>query len=255
MFNLKNKKAYITGGSGGIGRAVAELMIANGAQVAIADINDPSTVAAEIGAIPLQCDVADESNVQRSLADAEKALGKLDIVVLNAGIGDVGPEIGELDQSLLERVTRINYWGVLYGMKHAPTVMADGGSIICTSSMAAFINLPGGAAYSASKRAIISLAEMAALELGHRNIRVNCVCPGYTDTAMGSGDEGRKICEAFTALGRVANVDDISGVFLFLASDASRYMTGQALKVDGGWVCGPTTNLLEMVTGAAHSPS
>jgi len=255
MFNLKDKKAYITGGSGGIGRAVAELMLANGAQVAIADINDPSTVAAEIGAIPLQCDVGDESSVQQSLAEAEQALGKLDIVVLNAGIGDVGPEITALDYELLERVTRVNYWGVLHGMKHAPAVMADGGSIICTSSMAAFINLPGGAAYSASKRAIISLAEMSALELGHRNIRVNCVCPGYTDTAMGSGEEGRKICEAFTALGRVANVDDISGVFLFLASDASRYMTGQALKVDGGWSCGPTHNLLEMVTGAGHAPS
>ena len=255
MFNLKDKKAYITGGSGGIGRAVAELMIAHGAQVAIADINDPTTVAADIGAIPLQCDVADESSVHQSLAEAERALGKLDIVVLNAGIGDVGPEIAALDQSLLERVTRINYWGVLYGMKHAPAVMADGGSIICTSSMAAFINLPGGAAYSASKHAIISLAEMSALELGQRNIRVNCVCPGYTDTAMGSGDEGRKICEAFTALGRVADVDDISGVFLFLASDASRYMTGQALKVDGGWSCGPTTKLLEMVTGAGHAPS
>jgi NAD(P)-dependent dehydrogenase (short-subunit alcohol dehydrogenase family) len=255
MFNLKDKKAYITGGSSGIGRAVAELMIANGAQVAIADINDPATVAAEIGAIPLQCDVANENSVQQSLADAEQALGRLDIVVLNAGIGDVGPEITALDQALLERVTRINYWGVLYAMKHAPAVMADGGSIICTSSMAAFINLPGGAAYSASKRAIISLAEMSALELGQRNIRVNCVCPGYTDTAMGSGEEGRKICEAFTALGRVADVDDISGVFLFLASDASRYMTGQALKVDGGWSCGPTTNLLEMVTGAGHAPS
>ena len=107
----------------------------------------------------------------------------------------------------------------------------------------------------ASKAAVIGLTRSVAHDLAPFGITVNCVCPGYTDTAMGSGEEGRKICEAFTALGRVANVDDISGVFLFLASDASRYMTGQALKVDGGWSCGPTHNLLEMVTGAGHAPS
>ncbi|MCZ6831143.1 MAG: SDR family NAD(P)-dependent oxidoreductase [Gammaproteobacteria bacterium] len=85
--------------------------------------------------------------------------------------------------------------------------------------MAAFINVPGAAVYSAGKRAVTSLTEMAALELGSRGIRVNCVCPGYTDTAMGSGEDGKKLCRAFTALGRAATVEDVSGVFLFLASD------------------------------------
>ena len=89
--------------------------------------------------------------------------------------------------------------------------MNDGGSIISTSSMAAFINVPGAGVYSAGKRAVISMTEMAALELGSRGIRVNTVCPGYTATALGSGEEGEKICEAFTALGRVATVDDMAG--------------------------------------------
>ena len=84
MFNLDNKKAYITGGSSGIGRAVAELMIAHGAQVAIADINDPTTVANEIGATPLQCDVADESSVQQSLTEAQQVLGKLEDIMRKA---------------------------------------------------------------------------------------------------------------------------------------------------------------------------
>ena len=255
MFSLAGKNAYITGGSSGIGRAVAEIFIEHGAKVVIADIIDASVVAAEIGAIAVHCDVAQEASVSGSLAEATVSLGgKLDIVVLNAGVGDVGPTLAETEQSLIEKVTKINHWGVLYGMKHAPASMNDGGTIISTSSMAAFISVPGSAVYSAGKRAVTSLTEMSALELGGRNIRVNCVCPGYTATAMGSGEEGQRICEAFTALGRVAEVEDMSGVYLFLASDASRYMTGQALKVDGGWDCGPTEALLELVTGSSAAP-
>ncbi len=256
MFELTGRNAYITGGSSGIGRAVAETFIANGARVVIADIVDSAAVAGEIGAVAVHCNVADEASVNDSLQAASAALGgPLDIVVLNAGVGDVGPSLTELEQPMIDKVTRINHWGVMYGLKHAPAVMSDTGAIICTSSMAAFINLPGASVYSAGKRAVNSLVEMAALELGPRGIRVNCVCPGYTDTALGSGEEGRLLCEAFTALGRAATVDDISGVFLFLASDASRYMTGQALQVDGGWNCGPTEALLQLVTGSDQAPS
>lgn len=256
MFSLAGKTAFITGGAAGIGRAVAEAFVANGARVVIADITEMADVAAAIGATGVYCDVSSESSVAEALAAAVAALGaNLDIVVLNAGVGDVGPELGETEQALIEKVTRINHWGVIYGLKHAPVHMHDGGSIISTASMAAFITVPGSAVYSAAKRAVTSLTEMAALELGKRGIRVNCVCPGYTATALGSGAEGQKICEAFTALGRVAEVDDMSGVYLFLASPASRYMTGQSLKVDGGWDCGPTTALLELVTGSKEAPS
>jgi NAD(P)-dependent dehydrogenase (short-subunit alcohol dehydrogenase family) len=256
MFSLAGKTAFITGGSSGIGRAVAEAYIASGARVVIADISDTADVATAIGATGVHCDVSSESSVAEALGAAVAALGKnLDIVVLNAGVGDVGPELGETGQALIEKVTRINHWGVIYGLKHAPRHMNDGGSIISTASMAAFISVPGSAVYSAGKRAVTSLTEMAALELGKRGIRVNCVCPGYTATALGSGEEGQKICEAFTALGRVADVDDMSGVYVFLAAPASRYMTGQSLKVDGGWDCGPTSALLELVTGSNQAPS
>jgi NAD(P)-dependent dehydrogenase (short-subunit alcohol dehydrogenase family) len=256
MFDLAGKNAYVTGGSSGIGRAVAEIFIEHGARVVIADIVDASAVATEIGAIAVHCNVADEASVAESMTAACTSLGgNLDIVVLNAGVGDVGPSLAETEQSLIDKVTKINHWGVIYGLKHAPASMNDGGSIISTSSMAAFISVPGSAVYSAGKRAVTSLTEMAALELGSRNIRVNCVCPGYTATALGSGEEGQKICEAFTALGRVAEVEDMSGVYLFLASAASRYMTGQSLKVDGGWDCGPTNALLELVTGSNAAPS
>jgi NAD(P)-dependent dehydrogenase (short-subunit alcohol dehydrogenase family) len=256
MFTLNGKNAFVTGGSSGIGRAVAEMFVANGANVVIADIADGTSIATEIGASFVSVNVADEQSVEAALRQSVDLLGnKVDIVVLNAGVGDVGPTLQETEQALIEKVTRINHWGVVYGLKHAPAFMNDHGSIISTSSMAAFINLPGAGIYSAGKRAVTSLTEMAALEVGQRGIRVNAVCPGYTATALGSGEEGQKLCEAFTALGRVAEVDDMAGVFLFLASDASRYMTGQSLQVDGGWGCGPTRRLLEIVTGDASAPS
>jgi len=256
MFSLDGKKAFVTGGSSGIGRGVAEALIKQGASVVIADIVDGTAVAREIGASFVTVNVADEDSVSGALKEATNDLGgNLDIVVLNAGIGDVGPTFVETDQKLIEKVTRINHYGVLYGFKHAPRNMNNGGSIIATSSMAAFINIPGAGVYSAGKRAVNSMTEMAALELGTRGIRVNAVCPGYTATALGSGEEGQKLCEAFTALGRVATVNDMTGIYVFLASDASSYMTGQALKVDGGWHCGPTEKLLEIVTGNAAAPN
>jgi len=255
LFSLQGKRAFITGGTSGIGRAVAEAFVASGATVIVADITDGSDIAQSIGAEFIHVDVSSEDSVASALQQSVEILGnKLDIVVLNAGIGDVGPAFEETDQALIEKVTKINHWGVLYGLKHAPGFMNDGGSIISTSSMAAFINVPGAGVYSAGKRAVTSMTEMSALELGSRGIRVNCVCPGYTATALGSGEEGQKLCEAFTALGRVATVADMAGVYAFLASDASSYMTGQSLKVDGGWDCGPTEKLLELVTGDASAP-
>jgi 3alpha(or 20beta)-hydroxysteroid dehydrogenase len=255
LFSMSGKAAFVTGGASGIGRAVAEAFIAHGAQVVIADITDSTSLADEIGAAFVQVDVSSEDSVASAMHQAaELCGGKLDVIVLNAGVGDVGPTFETTDQALIEKVTKINHWGVLYGLKHAPALMNDGGSIISTSSMAAFINVPGAGVYSAGKRAVTSMTEMAALELGSRNIRVNCVCPGYTATALGSGDEGQKLCEAFTALGRVATVEDMAGVYVFLASDASSYMTGQSLKVDGGWDCGPTEALLELVTGDSSAP-
>ena len=255
MFSLEGRAALVTGGTSGIGKAIAEAFIAHGARVVVADITDGTALSKSMGAGFVHVDVSSEESVASALQQAVESLGgKLDIVVLNAGVGDVGPTFEETDQALIDKVTKINHYGVLYGLKHAPKHMNDGGSIISTSSMAAFINVPGAGVYSAGKRAVVSMTEMAALELGSRGIRVNTVCPGYTATALGSGEEGEKLCEAFTALGRVATVDDMAGVYVFLASSASAYMTGQALKVDGGWDCGPTARLLEMVTGSGEAP-
>lgn len=250
MFSLESKTAFITGGAGGIGRAVAERFVDAGARVVIADIEDGSGTAAEIGAhfTPVNC--ADEASVASALEAAVKTLGaRLDIVCNNAGVGDIGPKIEETDQALLDKITRINQWGVMYGLKHAPARMNDAGSIINTASMAAIESKIGSAVYSAAKAAVISMTEMAALELGPRAIRVNAICPSYTATAMGSDVEGQKLAQAFTTLGRVAGVTDLTGIFHFLAADESSYITGQSLRVDSGWSCGPTAQLLKRLIG------
>lgn len=256
MFNLNGKKAYITGGSSGIGRAIAEIFVENGAEVVIADIVDATEVANEIGASFVPCNVSDESNVEASLVQAVEALGgKLDIVVLNAGVGDIGPSFEDTEQSMLEKVTKINQWGVLYGLKHAPKNMNDCGSIIATSSMASKLSMPGTGVYSAAKAAVNSMVSMAALELGERGIRVNSLCPGYVNTPLGDSPEERRCSETMTALGRHADPkQDVAPVFLFFASDASSYVTGQAISVDAGMQNGPTNKLLTLVTGSAAAP-
>ena len=226
MFSLNGKNAYVTGAAGGIGQAVAARFLKAGAKVVITDVTDASLVAEDMGAIFHEVDVSDEQQVAQSLAQAEHQLGKLDVVVNNAGIGDVGFTFEESEQALIERTTKINQWGVLYGLKHAPKHMNDGGSIINTASMAAFINLIASGVYSATKAAVVSMSAMSALELGGRGIRVNAVCPGYIATALGSGDEGVGLCEAMTALGRVGTTDDLVGLYHYLASDESSYLTG-----------------------------
>jgi len=249
MFSLKAKKAFVTGAAGGIGRAVAERFVQAGADVVITDIVDSQNVADEIGAQFLQVDVSSEDSVIEGLQQAGELLGPLDIVVNNAGVGDVGFTLDETPQKILERITRINQWGVFYGLKHAPALMNDGGSIINTASLAALVKMPGSGAYSATKAAVVSMTKMAAIELGSRGIRVNAICPGYIDTALGSGDEGKVLSQQFTALGRAGTTDDLAGVFHFLAAEESSYMTGHALVVDGGWSCGPSPQLLETILG------
>ena len=248
MFSLQNKRAFITGAAGGIGLTVATRFADAGADVTIADIGDGTAAADSIGARYVQIDVGNETSVADTLADAA-ATGKFDIVVNNAGVGDVGESIADTEQATLEKITRINQWGVLYGLKHAPGHLNDGGSIINTASLAAFVHLPGSVAYSAAKAAVVSMTQMAALELGDRQIRVNAIAPGYVATALGSGEEGKALMENFAPLARVAETTDIAGVFHFLAADESSYVTGQTIKVDGGWSCGPTSKLLEKVLG------
>jgi NAD(P)-dependent dehydrogenase (short-subunit alcohol dehydrogenase family) len=143
MFSLDNKAAFIAGASGDIGYAVAKRFSEAGARVVITDITDGRAEAAAISASFIELDVSNEQQVAEVLAAAAAEIGELDIVVNNAGVGDVGATVEQTEQSTLEKLTRINQWGVLYGLKHAPVQTNDHGSIINTSSLAGLLKVPG----------------------------------------------------------------------------------------------------------------
>lgn len=249
MFSITGKNAYITGGGSGIGRAIAERFIAAGANVIITDISDAEQVAKEIGASFIKVDVSKAIEVAASFVLAEEKIGKLDIVVNNAGRGDIGYDFEEMPESLYDGIMSVNQKGVFLGLKHAPAHMNDHGTIINTSSLAGFMKILGTGVYSASKAAVVSMTKMAAIELADRQITVNAVCPAYVATAMGNAEEGDQLADAFVPLKRVATLENITGIYHFLASPEANYITGQAIIADGGWSAGPSRNLMKLATG------
>lgn len=239
MFSLQKKNAFITGGTAGIGHAIANAYIEAGASVTISGRRDGDDIAAELGAKFAQLDVRDE----QAVASALEAAAPLDILVLNAGVVHEHL-IAEIPADDAQFVLDVNVNGVLYGIKHGQRYLSDGGSIIVTSSNAAIVGTPGSCAYSASKAAASHLVRCAAIELGSRGIRVNAVCPGGTKTDMALPDE---IFETLCPLGRIGQTDDLVGIYNLLASDAGSYITGQEIVVDGGLTAGITPQVFDKI--------
>lgn len=244
-FDLTEKNAFITGAAGGLGWSTARRLIDHGARVVVTDIRHTEAIDKLPEASFVECDVSDEQQVADALSQAEDLVGKLDIVINNAGLTHLGGTLEEMEADYFQFMQRVNVNGVFHGLKHAPGHMNNGGSIINTASLAAFMYSSGTAAYNASKAAVVSLTKSAALELGPRGIRVNAVCPGHTmvDRPGFTAEEKAalsEICRVATALGRHAEAEEQAGVFHFLAADESRYITGQALIVDGGFSLGHT---------------
>lgn len=249
FFSLAEKVCVITGGTSGIGRAVAKRFAASGAHVAIVGRRATAELARELNAaLFIRADCSTEAGVEEAMQTTFDKLGPLDVIVNNAGLENTGPFIADATDEELHRVFALNTFGVFYGLKHGQKHARDGASIINTSSLAALTALPGYGQYSASKAAVVSLTQTAAIELAPRLIRVNAVCPGsvYTEM-MPEGHPEAKMAALVAPLRRVGTTDDMVGLYHFLAASESAYLTGQAIAIDGGISAGIGLGVLEAI--------
>ena len=247
-FGLKDKAVFITGGASGIGLGTAERFLAEGARVVIADIQPPPQALLDAGAVFLTVDVTQREVVVEAFAAAEKAIGPLDAIVHNAGMPGKGTHIVDSDEAVLDKVVALNFYGTYYVLKYGPRHMRDGGAIVTTASVAGLQQNEGFFDYSATKAAVISMTKTAAVELGLRGIRCNAVCPGPVRTPMlPPGHILNTLARQLSAVGRIAEVDDLVGVYHFLVSDQSRYVTGHTMVVDGGRLTGYRKSVLAML--------
>ena len=244
MERLDGKRAIVTGAARGIGRATALRLAAEGAQVALVDVDDDALAdaAAEAGADALapRADVADESALRAAIRHAVEAWDGLDVVVANAAIQFSGGEgDGRADRvarEIWQRTVDVNLTGAFLTLKHGARALleAGGGAVVCSASPAT----PGLAAYSASKAGLAGLVRGAASDYAADGIRVNGVLPGITDTPMNRWwmEDADAFAEVAAAIpmGRFGRAEEIAAVIAFLASDDASYVTGALWTVDGG---------------------
>ena len=251
---LQDKVAIITGATGGIGAATAQRFLAEGAKVALADLDDERLTALASAlenpgrVLTVRTDVADTDAVLRAVERTVERFGALDVMFANAGIeGTVAP-IRAMNVSNLERVLAVNVGGVFSSIKHAANAMKNGGSIVVTSSVAGFIGSSGLGAYCASKHAVMGLVKTAAIELAPARIRVNAINPGPIENRMMRSIEAQALpsdpsavkagFEQLVPLHRYGTNEEIAQLAVFLASSESSYSTGGAFVADGGFLTG-----------------
>lgn len=246
---LENKVAVITGGASGMGRATVMRFLAEGAKVVVADFNavtgeDTLREAGDAGhgdAVRfVKVDVSREADIEAMLATATAAFGRLDILFNNAGVGGAIGPLTETTVAAWDYTFDVLAKGVFLGMKHGARILqqqGDGGSIINTASIAGLSGDGGPLVYSAAKAAVINLTRGAAVELAPDHIRVNAICPGFISTPLAHGGKAEKMDARFAESQpwpETGRGEHIAGAALFLASEDARFVTGEALVVDGG---------------------
>jgi NAD(P)-dependent dehydrogenase (short-subunit alcohol dehydrogenase family) len=238
LFSLNGRVAVVTGGSRGIGHALADGLAAAGATViAVARSAGPDTPFSQ-SVRYLSVDVA--LGLEEALAAIAAEHGRLDILVNAAGISlAADPETPGSALDTFDRTINVNLRAAYANCLAASRFMSDGAAIINVTSIGAHSGFPGNPGYVASKGGLRLLTKALAVDLGPRGIRVNALAPGYIHTAMTAGSHADPVRHKqradHTCLGRWGSVDDLVGAAVFLAGDASRYMTGQDLVIDGGW--------------------
>lgn len=245
MGKLQDKVVVITGGNSGIGLASAKLFAEEGASVVItgrrADAVDAAVVEIGHGAVGLVADVASPADHQRLVEEVRERFGRIDVYFANAGIGELAP-LGAVTEDHFDRIFDINVKGLYFGVQAALPLIADGGSIILTGSVAGIKAIEGFGIYSATKAAIRSFVRTWTMELKGRNIRANVLSPGPVKTPivgkMGLSDADLRAFEdgivGTVPMGRWGEPEELAKAALFLASSDSSFVTGAELYVDGG---------------------
>jgi NAD(P)-dependent dehydrogenase (short-subunit alcohol dehydrogenase family) len=240
---LKGKVAVVTGGANGIGRAMAEAFVAEGARVVIADLDDAAgaAFAGELGDSGefAHTDVADVASVTAAVELAVGRFGAIDVMVNNAGIASSPRRFLTDDFRDFERVMGVDLLGVMIGTQVAAKHMASGGSVINTSSIAGLVPGVGLQTYRAAKAAVIHFTKCAAIELGDLGVRVNVIAPGNIATNINAAFDTQSIVARMQPLQRLGSTTDVANAAVFLASDRSAQITGVVLPVDGGTTAGP----------------
>lgn len=245
---FENKVAMVTGGSFGIGRATAMAFAKRGASVVIADWVENNETLKEIrdtGASVtfVKCDISSDNDVSKLIDQTIKSYGRLDFAVNNAGIEGSNGTTHECTEDNWDKTIGVNLTGVWLCMKHEIAVMLQQkkGAIVNTASIAGLIGFPGLPAYVASKHAVVGLTKTAALEYAKLGIRVNAVCPGVIKTPMVDRTTGKdktveKVYIDMEPVGRMGQPEEVAEAIIWLCSDASSFVTGHAMAVDGGWI-------------------
>jgi 3-oxoacyl-[acyl-carrier protein] reductase len=245
VFDLSGKVAIVSGASRGIGQATAEALARRGAQVAITYVSGAEAAARVVEGIrtsggkaeAVQADMADAAGSERAVSDIAKRLGRLDILVANAGISIDALLLRLKDDDLIKTLS-VNVAGAVACARAAVKTMmrARSGRIVFMSSVVGEMGNAGQTAYAASKAALLGVTKSIAREYASRGITVNAVAPGYIETDMtrALSDEQKQAMLAGVPLGRPGTVADIASAVVFLASDEASYITGQVLRVNGG---------------------
>lgn len=252
MGELDGRIAIITGGASGIGAATVRLFVENGARVVVGDMqtNLGESIARELkpNVVFHRTDVTREDDVRAMVARAQSEFGRLDCIYNNAGFGGALGGISDTPTEDWDLTFNVLVRGVFLGMKHAaPLIRRQGGSIVSTASVAGIVGGYSPHAYAAAKAAVIQLTKSVALELAETRVRVNCICPGFIATPLALNTVGKPDAEMESRkswmskaqpIERPGEPRDIAEMALFLASDRSSFITGQAFVVDGGFQAG-----------------
>ena len=251
-FDLTDKVAIITGGATGIGRGIAEGLADAGASIVIAArrLKKCEEACKEIKqrtgikTLPHQCDITNGREIEEFVEDVIRKFGHIDILVNNSGTGGSEKPILKMTEDDWDRVNDTNLKGVFLLSRAVVDKMVErgkGGKIINVVSIGSMIGWPNMSAYCASKGGCLQLTKVMALEWVRYNIHVNAILPGYFETPMNreffSSDAGKKAIKASIPMRRVAKIEEMKGVAILLASEASSFMTGSAIVVDGGHTC------------------